>query len=38
VVSISNNDDLAPPLLYYRRRYRRIERATTSPLEGNGDP
>jgi len=37
VVSISGEADEAQPLLYYRRRYLRIERATSSPLEGNAD-
>jgi 3-hydroxy-9,10-secoandrosta-1,3,5(10)-triene-9,17-dione monooxygenase reductase component len=37
VVSLAGGDDGAEPLLYRRRRYLRIERATSSPLEGNAD-
>ena len=37
VVSTSDEADEAQPLLYYRRRYLRIERATSSPLEGNAE-
>jgi flavin reductase (DIM6/NTAB) family NADH-FMN oxidoreductase RutF len=37
VVSTASRDDRAEPLLYHRRRYLRIERATSSPLEGNAD-
>jgi flavin reductase (DIM6/NTAB) family NADH-FMN oxidoreductase RutF len=34
VVSLSNDERHPMPLLYYRRRYLRIERATTAELEG----
>jgi len=37
VVSTAGHDDRAQPLLYYRRRYLRIGRATTSSQEGNAD-
>ena len=37
VVSTAGGDDGLEPLLYHRRRYLRIERATSSPLEGNAD-
>lgn len=37
VIAVSAADDHVPPLLYYRRRYLRIERATTTPLEGLAD-
>lgn len=37
VVSTSSDDDRAQPLLYYQRRYVRIERRTTSSLEGNAN-
>jgi flavin reductase (DIM6/NTAB) family NADH-FMN oxidoreductase RutF len=37
VVSTADREDGEEPLLYYRRRYLRIERASSSPLEGNAD-
>ena len=37
VVSTASRDDRAQPLLYYRRRYHRIGRATTSSPDGNAD-
>jgi flavin reductase (DIM6/NTAB) family NADH-FMN oxidoreductase RutF len=37
VLATDPGDPAAFPLLYYRRRYLRIERATTTPLEGLAD-
>ncbi len=37
VIAVSTGHGHASPLLYYRRRYLRIERATTTPLEGLAD-
>ena len=37
VLAAATDDGSTAPLLYFRRRYLRIERATTTPLEGLAD-
>lgn len=37
VDALANEGHHPQPLLYYRRRYLRVERATTAPLEGKDD-
>ncbi len=37
VDALANEEEHPQPLLYYRRRYLRVERATTAPLEGKDE-
>lgn len=37
VDALANEEQHPEPLLYYRRRYLRVERATTAPLEGKDE-